>query len=253
MSHDSWRAWLNPYLDGSCSPEEAAGIEDHLNNCPTCAADALGRLQMKIATRAAASARYSPSPEFRLRIEKSLRIGRKPFWAIPWVQRSAAAAVALLLIFFSITLWNRHTARELAVAQLLDLHVATTASANPVDVVSTDQHTVKPWFQGKLPFAFNLPELQNSPFKLMGGKLMYFRDNPGAQLLFELRKHQISVFILQDRPGVTPPGTGVLTTRQKGFNIETWSAAGLRYVVVGDTPPTDVHDLSELLRVAARQ
>ena len=84
-----------------------------------------------------------------------------------------------------------HVNRQQALAQLLDLHVATTASSNPVDVLSTDRHTVKPWFQGKLPYAFNLPEFQDTPFKLIGGKLVYFRHTAGAQLLVELRKHQI--------------------------------------------------------------
>ncbi len=135
-------------------------------------------------------------------------------------------------------------------AELLDLHVATLASANPVDVISTDRHTVKPWFQGKLPFTFNLPELQNSPFKLVGGRVMYFKHSAGAQLLFDLRNHQMSVFILQDQSGVIPLETGV--TREMAFNVESWSEGGLRYVVIGDASPSDVRELSEMLRAAAR-
>jgi anti-sigma factor RsiW len=126
------------------------------------------------------------------------------------------------------------------------------ASANPVDVVSTDRHTVKPWFQGKLPFTFNLPELQDSPYKLLGGKLVYFKHTPGAQLLFELRKHQLSVFIVQDQQGVIPLGPAVSETSNRGFTVETWSQAGLRYVVISDTSFTDVHALSDLLRGAAK-
>jgi len=135
---------------------------------------------------------------------------------------------------------------------LLDLHVATLASANPVDVISTDRHTVKPWFQGKLPFTFNLPELQNSSFKLVGGRVMYFKHSPGAQLLFELRNHQLSVFILQDQPGMIPLAMGVTAASEMAFNVETWSESGLRYVVMGDASPSDIHQLSELLRVAGR-
>jgi anti-sigma factor RsiW len=124
------------------------------------------------------------------------------------------------------------------------------ASANPVDVISTDRHTVKPWFQGKLPFTFNLPELQNSPFKLVGGRVAYFKHSAGAQLLFELRNHQMSVFILQDQAGMIPFETGA--TREMAFNVETWSEGGLRYVVLGDANASDIHELSELLRAAAR-
>jgi anti-sigma factor RsiW len=145
----------------------------------------------------------------------------------------------------------RHAARNQAVAELLDLHVATMASSNPVDVVSTDRHTVKPWFQGKLPFTFNLPELQDSPYKLMGGKLVYFKHSPGAQLLFELRKHELSVFIVQEQEGLLSMGAGVTEAGEKGFRVETWSQGGLRYAIVSDTGAGDVHALGDLLRGAA--
>jgi anti-sigma factor RsiW len=260
MSCERWSEWLDLYVDDSCTPEETAAVEEHLRTCNSCSVEALGRLQMKRSTRAAAAARYLPAPGFQLSPEffTQMRMSgtkdRMPFWRLRWAQGLAAGALVFVLtVAFSISAWMRHTTREAAMAELLDLHVATLASANPVDVISTDRHTVKPWFQGKLPFTFNLPELQNSPFKLLGGKLMYFKHNPGAQLLFEVRKHQISVFILQDQPGVTPPGAGVATTRQKGFSVETWSETGLRYAVIGDTEPADVHDLSELLRAAGRQ
>jgi anti-sigma factor RsiW len=253
MSCDLWRQWLDAYVDESCSPEEVEGIEDHLRNCSACTAETLARLQMKRATRAAA-ARYTPSPEFKLRVQSAIQKSRKPVWAMPLVQRAFAGAVAfLLIVIVTASLWSRHSAREQALAELLDLHVATTASPNPVDVISTDRHTVKPWFQGKLPFTFNLPELANTPFKLIGGKLLYFRNSPGAQLLFEIRKHQISVFVVQDQAGVTPRGMGDTATRKKGFSVETWSQNGLRYVVIGDTAPTDIHGLGELLRTAGKQ
>ena len=212
--------------------KNCASIEAHFRTCPSCAADALGRLQMKRMTQAAA-ARYSPSPEFRLRIEKSIQPKRQPGWTFGWMPeirvwprwRWCCSCVGL-------TVWIRHSAREQALAELVDLHVATLASANPVDVISTDRHTVKPWFQGKLPFTFNLPELQNSPFKLIGGRVTYFEHSPGAHLLFQIRSHQMSVFILQDQPGMIPLTMGVTSERELAFNVETWTEGGLRYVVI---------------------
>ena len=117
-------------------------------------------------------------------------------------------------------------------------------------MISTDRHTVKPWFQGKIPFTFNLPELQNSPFKLAGGKLTYFEHGPAAQLLFQVRSHQLSVFILQDQPGKIPLTIGSTVERELAFNVETWTEAGLRYVVVGDANAADIHALAELMRSA---
>lgn len=248
MSCELWREWLDAYVDDGCSPEETAGIEDHLRTCQSCAAETLRRLQLKRATRAAAAARYTPSPEFRQRIEKSIHQIPKPLWTIAWVQGLAAVSTVFLIILISVSLHTRHSSREQAVAELLDLHVATLASANPIDVVSTDRHTVKPWFQGKLPFAFNLPELQGTAFKLLGGRLMYFKHSPGAHLLFESGKHRLSVFIVQNQPGMS-----VATSSEKGFSVESWSDTGLRYIIISDTNPDDVHALSELLRTAAHQ
>jgi anti-sigma factor RsiW len=251
MTFDPWQGKLDAYVDGDASQENLPGLEAHLRTCPSCAAEALDRLRIKRMTQAAA-ARYSPSPQFRLQIEKSIQKSRKPLWEFSWMPALAVFAVALMLIVASAALWMRRSAREQTLAELLDLHVATMASANPVDVISTDRHTVKPWFQGKVPFTFNLPELQNSPFKLAGGRMMYFRHNPGAQLLFELRNHRLSVFILQDQPGVVPLAMGVTVAREMAFNVETWSESGLRYVVIGDAGAAEVHALSELLRVAGR-
>jgi anti-sigma factor RsiW len=253
MTCDPWRDKLDAYVDGDASQIEIAGMAEHLRTCPSCAAEALGRLQMKRMTQAAA-ARYSPSPEFRRRMEKSiqksLRTDTKPVWAFAWMPR--LVAVAALVAIVSSVVWMRHSAREQTLAELLDLHVATIASANPVDVISTDRHTVKPWFQGKLPFTFNLPELQNSPFKLVGGRVAYFQHSAGAQLLFDLRNHKLSVFILQDQSGAITLDAGVTATREMAFNVESWSEGGLRYFVIGDASASDIHELSELLRTASR-
>jgi anti-sigma factor RsiW len=244
-----WRSKLDAYADSASSPEELAGLEAHFRTCPTCAAEALSRIQMKRLTQAAAT-RYAPSPEFRLRIQKSIQPKHPPAWTFGWMPRLAVAAIALVLVIVGLTVWVRHSAREQALAELVDLHVATLASANPVDVVSTDRHTVKPWFQGKLPFTFNLPELQNSPFKLVGGRVMYFEHSPGAQLLFQIRNHDLSIFILQDQPGKIPLAIGITEERELAFNVETWTDAGLRYVVVGDANASDIHTLGELMRSA---
>src|SRR5947209_457335 len=113
------------------------------------------------------------------------------------------------------------------------------------------QLALKPWFQGKLPFTFNLPELQNSSFKLIGGRVTYFQHSPGAQLLFGLRNHQLSVFILKEHPGMVPTQAGIITVQQMAFNLETWEEGGLRYVIISDSSPADVHELGQLLRAAA--
>ncbi len=251
MTCEIWRTKLEPYVDSELSEDEVMNLESHLRSCSSCAADALGRLQMKRLTQAA-GARYSPTPQFRLRVEQSIKAKRSSLWAFGWFLKVAAAAAVLALVIGSAGLWVRSSHREQVLTELADLHVATLASANPIDVVSTDRHTVKPWFAGKLPFTFNLPDLQGSPFRLAGGRLAYLEHSPGAQLLFEVRKHQLSVFVFQDSPGTNWFNAGTTTAHKLAFNMETWAENGLRYFIISDAGPADVHDLSQLLRSAAR-
>src|SRR5512133_457214 len=143
MTCEMWQNKLDRYVDSELSQDELAQLEPHLRECPSCAADALGRLQLKRMTQAV-GARYSPTPQFRLRIEQSVTSKRKASWMSGWIPKLAVAAIVLALVIGSAGLWVRHSQREQALTQLADLHVTTLASTNPVDVVSTDQHTVKP-------------------------------------------------------------------------------------------------------------
>jgi anti-sigma factor RsiW len=120
-----------------------------------------------------------------------------------------------------------------------------------VDVISTDQHTVKPWFQGKIPFAFNLPELQNSEFSLLGGRMTYLDQTPGAHLIYDARKHHISVFVFQERSLPDKLDESLVSPKKLPFNLETWSQGGLRYFVVGDASAADIDGLAKLLRAAS--
>ena len=242
-----WVPKLDLYVDGELSGGELTEVEAHLRTCSTCAADGLSRLQLKRMTQAAG--RFSPRPEFRLKIAQSINAAKRPWFARRWAPALAAAA-ALVLMLIPASFWLQHSRSEQALGELADLHVSTLASANPVDVVSSDRRTVKPWFQGKLPFTFNLPDLETSPFKLIGGRLAYFQQSPGAQLLFDVGKHRISVFIFQDRAELSRLNSGSSLSRKLAFNTETWSEGGLWYFVVGDASPSDVRDLSELLRSA---
>lgn len=242
-----WSAKLDTYLDGELSADEMHSFDAHVRSCASCAADALARVQLKGMVRSAGKA-FVPSPDFRTRV-LSRKQKRRPLFA--WVLASVAVLVVLIALSASYIGQQRAERRQMF-SELADLHVSTLASSNPVDVVSSDRHTVKPWFEGKIPFSFNLPELQNSEFVLVGGRLCYLEQSPGAQLIYQIRKHQISVFVFQDRD---VPGSlfGGSQTGQVGFNQETWSERGLRYFILGDTGQSDIARLTELLKAAAKQ
>ena len=175
---------------------------------------------------------------------------------------ATAAAVILVVGATTSTYIGTRSGRDQALrdhvySEIADLHVATLASSSPVDVISTDRHTVKPWFQGKIPFAFSLPELQNSEFSLLGGRMTYLDQTPGAHLIYDVRKHHISVFVFQERSlslSLTLPASldeTSLSPKQLPFNMETWSQGGLRYFVIGDASAPDIDSLAKLFKAAS--
>jgi anti-sigma factor RsiW len=244
---DSWTEKLDVYLDGELPAAEMSAFDAHVRTCPDCAAGILGRLQMKRAVQSAGK-RYAPSADLRQRIQK-MSGARQPrrFWS--W---QILAIAAMFLVVFGVSLFQiRHTVRNRQVySEIADLHVTTLASSSPVDVVSTDRHTVKPWFEGRIPFTFNLPELQNSEFTLMGGRVAYLEQVSGAQLIFRIRKHQISVFIFPEGSNL-PADSGL--QRRATFEMQSWAQNGLRYFVVSDASPEDVSKLVDLMKAAERQ
>jgi len=249
MACDAWQEKLDAYVDGELPSSDAATLARHLRECAACAAEALDRVQMKRAV-AMAGKRYEPSAQFREKVRQSLGKSRRREGA--WVWRIVALPATLVLVLsLAVGLYVDHekTQRHRVYSELTDLHVATLASASPVDVISTDRHTVKPWFQGKIPFSFNLPELQGTDFTLVGGRVTYLAQSPGAHLIYRLRQHEISVFIFQDR-GDETAALASSPISMLSFNVESWTKNGLRYFVVGDVGAQDVESLSKLLRDA---
>ena len=241
------REELDAFIDGELAVETRREFEAHLRACTSCAADIANRVLLKSVVKRAGR-RFVPSADFRRKIENQV-LPRKRTWSAAWIPAVAAAAVILFAAAWIAGRWT--SVSQAAIGELVDLHIATLASANPVDVVSTDLHTVKPWFEGKLPFAVNVPDLKNTPFTLIGGRVTYLEQKPGAGLLFQYRKHRLSAFVFQDRlkwKNVSTTGTPV---RHASFWVETWSTGGLRYFVMGDTSVANVEQLSDLMKRAA--
>ena len=249
MVCDSWKAKLDTYLDGEFPSEEMRALDVHVHSCPHCAAEALTRLQLKRSIQTAGK-RFTPSADFRHRVQRSVAAKTRRSFGIRW---ALAAAVSLVVIagMFSTYFGVQQSQRDKAYGEIADLHVAALASSSRVDVVSTDRHTVKPWFQGKIPFTFDLPDLQNSQFSLLGGRITYLDQTPGAHLIYEVRKHEISVFIFQDAALRGKWNEQSPVTKELSFCVETWSRGGLRYFVVGDASAADIDNLAKLLKAAA--
>jgi anti-sigma factor RsiW len=226
-------------------------LDAHVRSCPACAADVLRRVQLKRGLQSAGK-RYSPNPEFRKNVLRQIAAPPRRSAARLWLTVTAVVAVLFVAGLVVTKFEQNRSERQRAFSEIADLHVAALASSNPVDVMSSDRHTVKPWFQGKIPFTFNPPELQNSEFTLIGGRVTYLDQAPGAELIYQVRKHQVSVFIFQDRALNPALGSESNPHRELSFTLESWSQDGLRYFVIGDAGADDIAKLADLLKQAAR-
>jgi anti-sigma factor RsiW len=246
---------LSAYIDGELQPAEQQGIEQHLATCHACTLRVLSATRLKAATTRAGH-RFAPPPEALARLTAQLHSQSqaqsqsqpqpKPtagLYSMPSIRPAAwatlAAAILLTVWFLG---WRQHHQTNTLAAELLDQHLATLSSAATPQVISTDRHTVKPWFQGRLPFSFNLPDASALPpdTTLKGADLTYLNNQSAALLLFTIHKHEVSIFLTQRATG---PSLTVLPSTRAGFTLRTATTPDLRIIAVSDVNPADLDNL----------
>jgi anti-sigma factor RsiW len=230
---------LSAFIDGELSTSEQEVIEQHMAGCHSCALRVLSATQLKAAT-ARAGRRFALPPESLARLTAQLHSKPQATARIHSIHRLTwVGLAAALLLVISLIGWRQiHETNSLA-AELLDQHLSTLSSAATPQVISTDRHTVKPWFQGRLPFSFNLPDAQALPpdTTLKGANLAYLKGQPAALLLFTIHKHQVSVFLTQ-RSG--SPNFVALPRVRSGFSIRLEATHDLQIVAISDVNPADL-------------
>lgn len=240
---------LAAYLDGEVVGAEAAHVEQHLRTCPQCAIEIARHMHLR-RSLAAARGRHTPDPEWKKRVLASMKTSRPPSsrWYV-WISVVSTAIVAVVLL--AVVWMQQRSARQEAFREVADLHVADLASDHPVDVVSSDRHTVKPWFAGRIPFSFNVPEFTGTEFTLIGGRVAYLQQEPGAQLLVGLHQHRISVLIIRESSQFARAFPSSSAVRERAsFNVATWRSGGLRFIVIGDADPAEMSRLVQRLQQA---
>lgn len=235
-----WRQKAILYADDELETAVQEQVASHLRNCSECSAMVIEQMELKKAVRVAGH-RFAAPPELRRSIRQSLHVPDRRKLSWQW----SAAVVAMLLVTALGLLLLRPRQPDPLLAEVVDQHVTTLASLNKVDVISTDNHTVKPWFQGRLPFSFSLPEVKDSPFTLIGAKVAYLQQSPGAELLYQIRKHQITVFIFQARQNAMQ---SLRSSSDLSFTVEEWVQGGLKFYLVTDAPREDAEKLVSMLR-----
>jgi anti-sigma factor RsiW len=261
MTYHLSSATLNGLVDQELSANQAIVVKKHLDGCPACTSSALIQALLKGAV-AKAGQRYSSSTRLEERLRR-LSTGDSEI-SLPdmrgkahssrsawWIVSSALAAAAVLLIVAGSWIATQRQTQHTQIASLqqaglvsevLDQHIATLAANQPPQVISSDRHTVKPWFQGKLPFSFNLPETLPADTKLDGANLTYLHNRPAAQLLYSIGRHRVSVLIGQKQDVLV---SNASTTDRSGFHVTEFATDDLEGIAISDIDPTR---LSALVR-----
>lgn len=246
MKCDVWKDKLDAYVDAELPAETMRVMAEHLSGCPVCTSEIVQIMQQKKVT-SVVGRRYAPSAELRSRVLKQM--AGKPKRRV-WQWATAMAVTALLVVGVGLGVVaprQRAAASSRLIGGIVDRHVTAMAASSLVDIDSSDWHTVKPWFQGKLPFSFNPPDLSGTDYRLVGGRMVYVDGEPGAHLICDERKHHISVLVFEENKEFERLLSASETPwRSRSFNVQTWSRGGLRFFLVSDTAPQDLGTLAAM-------
>jgi anti-sigma factor RsiW len=250
MTCEDAQTLIHGYLDGELDLANTLEIERHLAECSVCAPDYrnLQRLQGMIRD----GARYYEAPaSLGNRIRSSVRNASRSVpstRSFPWRVAGIAASFALVVItgWSLLRSWSVPSAEDFLVQELIAGHVRSQLVENHrVDVASSDQHTVKPWFEGKVDFSPSVKDLSKQEFLLVGGRLDYLANRPVAALMYQRRKHFINLFIWPTMPGSE---TSIKTLTRQGFHLIHWIHSGMSYWAVSDLNEKELQEFTGLFQ-----
>lgn len=226
---------IDPYADGELEAAATLELERHIHDCPACAL-AWRNLQSLKKTLKQDSLYFTAPMDLRRKVKAELhsQLGTKSRWSLPnwnWLTGVttglATACFALLLTLMLL----RPSAQQQLTDEIVSSHIRSLMANHALDVVSTDQHTVKPYFNGKLDFSPPVKDLAAQDFPLIGGRLDYLDGRSVAAVVFQHRKHIINLFVWPAKEADSQPA--MLASRQ-GYHVIHWSEAGMTFWAVSD-------------------
>ncbi len=247
---------LHALIDGELDAGHARTVEAHVASCPACA-QKLSAFRSMRAAMAQANLKERAPAHLRSRVEQALpassgRIIRPAQFSQPsrrtFFGGFAAGAAVSGAIAASLVLSVFRTDQEQTVAdEIVSAHIRSLQPGHLMDVATSDQHTVKPWFDGKVDVAPPVIDLTAEGFTLVGGRLDYVDGEPVACVVYQRRKHIINLFVAQRL------GTGHANVKARtvqGYNVRNWSNQGLDFWAVSDLNPQELGEFVQKISAA---
>jgi len=234
---------MHAYIDGELDAAGSTNFEQHLKTCPDCASMVASAESLRSSLRHGELYERAPLG-LRSRILGSLpapSVKRKPF-PPRWLAFAAGLLLAVLLGREIFVTTARLSQKPLAIAAV-DAHLRSLQPGHLTDVESSDQHTVKPWFDGRVDFAPPVRDLAADGFPLLGGRLDVLDGRTVAALVYGRRKHNVSVFVSRSQASESLSGAGDI----RGYHWLAWQNDGFAYCAVSDVSPADLELLRQLL------
>ena len=224
---------MGSYADGELDATGILELEKHLRDCPACAL-AFRNVQNLKKSLKQDPLFFTAPPGLGQKLKAALRPqpeARRSFRV--WNRFAAAAtgvAVICLALLLSLT-FTRPSARQQLAQEIVSSHIRSLLANHELDVASSDQHTVKPWFDGKLDFSPPVKDLAGQGFPLIGGRLDYLANRAVAALVFHRNKHVINLFIWPTKEGDSEPAARAPIN---GYNLIHWTQGGMTFWAVSD-------------------
>ena len=241
---------LHALMDGELDAGHAREVEEHIAGCPACAAQLAAYREMSQAI-AAVDMKYTAPPALRRRIEASLPQPQVRAPSRRAVLRGFAfgSAVSAIAATGLVAIVLRDDDRQRIESEVVSAHLRSLQAGHLTDVISTDQHTVKPWFNGKLDVSPPVIDLTTQGFTLIGGRLDYVDARAIGAVVYRRRAHVINLFVAQTSN--TEHHAAKIETIQ-GFNIRRWSDRGLNFWAVSDLGADELAEFGDKFEAAMR-
>ena len=249
MGCDYARTALHGYLDGELDATRSAEFERHVESCRECAKTLEAGESLRSSLQSAGLYEQAPiSLRKKVRADLGAATASPVALRIPAWRWLAVAAAILLVASISWYAWprlqNSVASSPVTAAEIIDAHVRSLQPGHLTDVASTDQHTVKPWFDGKLAFVPPVKDFADEGFPLLGGRLDVLNGQNVAAVVYGRRKHLINVFVWPTKEPDTPihpPGA------RQGYQWVHWRHQGMEFCAISDVPASDLHELAQLI------